>query len=684
MSGPGDDREERHTVGAAPAPRRGDAWRIAALFAAALVPRLAYGLGTRDLSYFADFYFDAEWFRQRAVETLAGHPLSAASHFRAPLYSWFLAAVFRAFGETPDAVRSIQLLLGAANGVLFWSVARRLVSPAGALLAGFLYAGYGMLVFFDGEILTLTLETTLLLLLLRALLARPEPAAFRAGLLLGLSAVLRPTVLPLALPVLAALSPRRAPRAAGAFLLALALPVAPVVLGYRVLLGDWIPISSQGGINFYLGNHAGADGSAAVTPCTDDVDIAVSDRYRDTVEECSRRVAEAHLGRSLRPSEVSRYWFGRGLAFLRERPGEFAHVLLKRAYLLVSSQELDNNQDIPYFLAEHARWILWMPVGAGVIFALGLPGLVGHARRGRDARVVLAAWAVLAAGTVTFLVMSRYRVPLLILLLPYAGESLVEIARMARDRRWRPAERRLVVALLLVVFSSAGLHRAGSRTVRASQHFTLGFAEERAGADRAAAAAYRRSIGFDPSFGQSRYALGNALVRLGEGAAARREYEQLLAGHPRYAPFVANSLGILAANEGDVDGAIAAFRRALAGDPSPLTRANLAQALLTAGRGPEALAVIDAAAADAPPAGEFGVDIADARFATGDSVRAERDLAALVAREPSLARGWLLLAEVRRARGDAAGEAEALRGALRADPRLVDARRRRAELGAAP
>ncbi len=671
-------------------------WPIAAVLAA-LVPRLVYLAQTAHLPYFADFFLDGDWYRERAREALAGEWLSAASHFRGPLYPWFLAGLFRIFGESVHPVRVVQLLLGAANAGLVCAAARRFVSPAGALLAALLYSGYGILVFFDGEVLTLTLETTLLLLFILALTARGRAGAPFAGLLLGGAAILRPSILPLALPAFLYLRaggapsgralPRRAPArrlAPAAFLVALALPVAPVVLGYRALLGDWIPISSQGGINFYLGNHEGADGSAAVTPCTGDVDLAISDRYRDAVEECSRRVAERAVGRPLAPSEVSRYWTERGLAFARARPLEFAHLFLKRAYLALSNQEVDNNQDLPYFLGRHAPWVLAMPVGAGTIVALGIPGLVAASRRSRESRFALLAWGILFLGTVAFLVHSRLRTPLLILLLPFAGEGLARLGEAARARAWRPFERRLIAVLVLLVLSGAGLHRADSGAVRASEHFTLGFAEERAGNDAEAAEAYARAARFDPSFLQARYALGNALARLGRADEARRELEALVAADARYAPFAANTAGILALDAGDVEGAIAAFRRAVAGDPAPTTRGNLGVALLAAGRAAEALPELEAAWASGAVPGEVGVDLARARLDVGDTTRAEADLAALLAREPGLVRGWLLLAQNRRARADRAGEVDALRAALRAEPTLDEARARLAEIGERP
>ncbi|MFN0151283.1 MAG: glycosyltransferase family 39 protein [bacterium] len=687
--------------------RRGAAAALALLlFALALAPRLAYVAQTRDATYFSAFTLDGEWYRLRAEEARDGKLLSAESHFRGPLYGWLLAGYFSIAGESVHAVRVASALLGAANGVLVWVAALRFVSPAGALLAAILYAGYGTLVFFDGEVLTLTLETTLLLAFLIALTSGRRAGPALSGLALGLGTLLRPSVLPLmplAIAYLAASRPDRRARvtAAAAHVVVLALVVAPVLVGYRVLLGDWIPVSSQSGINFFLGNHTGADGSAAIAPSTGELDMMIADRYRDTVAEGSRRVAERAAARPLRPSEVSSHWFARGLEFARSDPAEFAALFAKRAYLVVSNQETDNNQDLPAFVERHAPWLRAMPVGAALLVALGLCSLPWRWRGALERRFALAAVVAMWLSTAVFLVISRYRVPLLILLLPFAGESLAALGRAARAKAWRAFARRALPIGAIFIVCAAGLHTVRSSKVRAAQHVNLGILDERAGDDERAAEEYRFALSLDPSMAQARYALGNALARLGRRGEARAEYEALLVEDPRYAPFVANSAGILALEEGDAAAAVSAFRHALAGDPAPTTRANLGVALFVLAeseRAPdgafsaaarahleESVAELGAAWSSGDVPGDVAVDLTRARLAAGDSARAQADLGAWLDRDARVARtprAWLLSGEIARARGDKAAETDALRRALAIDPSIREARERLSELGA--
>jgi hypothetical protein len=77
---------------------------------------------------------------------------------------------------------------------------------------------------------------------------------------------------------------------------------------------------------------------------------------------------------------------------------------------------------------------------------------------------------------------------------------------------------------------------------------------------------------------------------------------------------------------------------------------------------------------------DIGVDLARARLGLMDTVRAETTLHEVLKVEPRAVRGWLLEAELARARRDAVAEAEALTRAVGLDPSLTEARERLAQI----
>ena len=153
---------------------------MAAIFAAALATRWIY-------------------FHQSGGHPLRDVPLgSAIAHVeRASGEAAGFASLYDAFLAIPpgdlELVRAIQVVLGALNCVLLWSLARTVFSPGVAVAGGLGLAFYGPAVYFSGEILPPVLATCLVLLALLALsraLASSEARPFwLPGLLLGLAAL---------------------------------------------------------------------------------------------------------------------------------------------------------------------------------------------------------------------------------------------------------------------------------------------------------------------------------------------------------------------------------------------------------------------------------------------------------------------------------------------------------------
>ena len=129
-----------------------------------------------------------------------------------PLYPPFLAALYATFGRQVAVVQCVQLVFGAISAVLAAMVGARLLGRAAGRIAGLLAAFYAPTVFFELQLVTPSLSIVLNLAAMLALLgamgwnvdgAQPASAALpktrllftAAGLLLGLSAGVRPDVL---------------------------------------------------------------------------------------------------------------------------------------------------------------------------------------------------------------------------------------------------------------------------------------------------------------------------------------------------------------------------------------------------------------------------------------------------------------------------------------------------------
>ena len=196
------------------------------------------------------------------------HPLGSDT-YHPPGYYYFLAGLYAIAGHSYLVVRIAQSLLGTLTCVGIYFVGRELFDDRAGLLAAALAAAYPPLVFYTGVLLTETLST-FLLTGATCLLLRYTHARFRyallclAGLFLGCATITRSILLitvPFVLLWLLLVDQRwpgwpAATRHALALMMPVVLLVAPVTFRNYQIHHRFILLSTNGGVNFFLG-HGG-------------------------------------------------------------------------------------------------------------------------------------------------------------------------------------------------------------------------------------------------------------------------------------------------------------------------------------------------------------------------------------------------------------------------------------------
>ena len=320
----------------------------------------------------------------------------------------------------------MQALSGTAVCLLVLHLGRRAFSPAAGWIAAAAAALYGPFLYFEGELLPASLAVFLNALALTALLwaadARSTGRWLAAGLLLGLAALNVPSVLlfvPAAL-LWARLRARASLPALGALILGLALAIAPVTLRNRIVGGEWVPISYNAGINFYIGNNPDPERTTRIRPGRE---------WRELTEMPEREAGITGKGAS------SRYFIGRSLEFLAADPGGYLLLQLRKLRQLWRGDEIPRNLD-PYFargwswLLEGLLWIRGLAFPFGLVGPLALTGLVLYLRNPQarspagDLLLLFAAAYMLAV--VLFFVTGRYRLPAIPSLLLFAGYGVTQ------------------------------------------------------------------------------------------------------------------------------------------------------------------------------------------------------------------------------------------------------------------
>jgi 4-amino-4-deoxy-L-arabinose transferase-like glycosyltransferase len=392
---------------------------------------------------------DAEAYHEKALAILAGEWIGERPFYQDPLYPYFLAVLYAFFGESSVLVLCTQALLGAATALLLFWIGRGLYGPRRGLLVGLLAALYSVSLFYDALLLkvslSLFLATLALLLTLRADQGDAEETPGRrrplarwlgAGFAVGLATLTRGNYL-LFIPLLIAWVwwGRRdgVRRTLPAVVLSagIALAVLPVTLHNVAASGELIVITSQAGQNFYIGNFRGNDSGTYTAP-------PFVRAHPDHEEDDMRAEAERRVGRALAPGELSSFYFREGFAEIMAAPSHFLHHTLRKLWLLSNDYEVPDNYSFEYFRREY-RTLLRLPLPSwGAVLPLALCGMA-ISLRDRRALLLTLYLAAYVASVVLFYTNSRYRMPLVPVVLVFAAGGAAQVVVWLRAQRWKTA-----------------------------------------------------------------------------------------------------------------------------------------------------------------------------------------------------------------------------------------------------
>lgn len=571
------------------------------VFGAALLVRLAVLAQVQGSVLAGVLLGDGAFFDRRARAIAAGKWLAQEVFYQAPLYPYVVALFYHLFGAELVVMRVVQAVFGAVSCALVALATRRLLGRGAGWAAGGLLAVYAPAVWLDGLIqkssLTFLLTSTLVWLGTSSRATRPVAAAL-LGVLLGLLVLNRENAVVL-WPVFAAWlatrlsgSPWTRLRPALWFAAGFLLPFLPPLAHNLAVGGEFVPSSTSVGVNFYLGNRAGADGLYTT--------LVPGQEHPDHERVDAERLAEKATGRQLTGMQVSRYWAGRALRDIAADPARWLGLLGRKALLLLNRRELMDADS--YEASRDAAWLLELLsrfIHFGVLLPLTVLGAWATRARWRELWLLQVGALVLGLGITLFFVTARFRLGIVPFLAPFAGAGVVELVARARARRLAavaPALALLAAAALLAFlpttrppFSLRGDPRATTWTNASTALLQAGRAEE-------ARDFARRALELDPGYADAHFNFALVLAALDETSDARVHLRRAVELEPRYAADAEVQLGEMEARAGVPERAVAHFQRAIELDPEKAeAHYDLGLALRQSGLVAEAIPAYEAA-----------------------------------------------------------------------------------------
>lgn len=541
----------------------------------ALAIRFAYLSDISDSPYFRQPLLDSAWYDAKAKAVTEGDLLSRSGSFRVPLYTYFLAGAYAAFGRSFVPPVVMQILLGALTCGLIFLIGRRLFGTLAGAFAGFAFAFYRMAVYSDGEILPTTFFILFTLLAVHYLLNAIERLRMRdcvlAGLFLSLAYITRPEVFLFAgaLGVTAvALKGKRAFRPVAVMGIVLVMTMVAMALRNQAISGRLALFSPQGAVNLYVGNARYSQGKVPLAPPTRFPYGITADPTEDGMVVGCRQSAKERVGRDLSDEELTGFYTRQTLTEIGDDFPRWLGLMARKTCYFFNSYELSDIKYLPRYIERYSSVLRLPLVTYGLVMPFGLVGLwlVAVKRRG-SAWLVSAAFLGSAATCVLFFVVWRFRLPAVPFLAILGGYAVSEMAVAFRRRQWMGLAKLAVPAVLLGLLSLPAwcgiMEKEFTATYIANEAAILTLA----GQTEKAIDVYKEAIAVDPADARPYYYIGKAYGSLGRVEESKQMLEKAAALNPNYVPFTLLATGVTYASQGRFAEAVEYFGRAVEVDP---------------------------------------------------------------------------------------------------------------------
>lgn len=606
---------------------------------------------------------DAESYDNWAQKIAGGEWFGAEVFYQAPLYPYFLGAIYSVFGHDLLAVRAVQALIGSMACVLTTLAASQFFkSRIAGVIAGLMLAVYPPAIFFDGLIQKAVLDglwMALLLWLIALTLDRLRWwVLLIVGLTLGVFALTRENSLALAPIVMVWVlmyrpdnaqadalnstteavrvrwSFARRAMAVAVIALGMAIVLVPVGLRNQSISGEFLITTSQFGPNFYIGNNPQANGT--LTPLRKGRDGPRHERIDATL------LAQAETGRQLSPAEVSQFWFEKSLNYIRAQPGHWMQLLWRKWMLTWNAAEVTDGESIEVYSDYSEAVRLLRPVfHFGVLCPLAVMGAAATWNPRSQRRRLWILWAVaigFAASVAIFYVFARYRYALAPVMCVQAAGGMVVMFDHARRKQWKPLIIPLLCGVAAAVFANWPMMRGTSPRATTLNNLGAKLIEQKD--FNTGEALLRRAIEDRPDYVNARINLAWALAKQDRVEEAQREFAEALAIDPTAVE--AHCLwGRALLDHGRAQESLEHFEAALAIDALHVVSLKKKGAALgMLGRVDESIASLQAAIALMPGDAEAGTNLASALALAGRTNEAVEQCIRTIIANPEYAAAW--------------------------------------------
>jgi tetratricopeptide (TPR) repeat protein len=330
---------------------------------------------------------------------------------------------------------------------------------------------------------------------------------------------------------------QRLPRLAGAFgciVAGLFIGASPCWLHNFFVAKEPVFLSAHGGVNFYIGNNALANGYPKVPP---GMRAGQEGMLKDSIA-----MAEAAEGRPLTRAEVSRHWSAEADKYIRAHFIDWLKLMGLKLKNFWNAYQYDDLSLITLFAEDG---IITPGIRFGLVAALAIPGMVFAGVKYPRSRWVIAAIFLHMAALMPVFVTERYRLAAVPGLLLMAGIGLWELWNNLATAKWTRSLAWCAAASAMAWFVA---WPPQGDNVWSLDYYNTGIEAERAGDLVRAQKNLEIAYAYVPENSEINFALGNLWLEKGDRGRAKEFYRAAIRINARHSSAF-NNLGVLAMDE---------------------------------------------------------------------------------------------------------------------------------------
>jgi 4-amino-4-deoxy-L-arabinose transferase-like glycosyltransferase len=369
-----------------------------------------------------------------------------------------LAQLYAVVSDPLFSALAVQCLLGSLSSVLVYLIAIHFYSQKVGITAGLAAALYGTLIYFDAELLPVTLTIFLILAALYLLLRYRENRGILPLIVAAIAFALAGSATPetlILVPVAAWWIFREPDRGKKArlihsiiFVLAAIVMTTPFVFINHSRGGEKIPYLTDISLRLATANQEQANGRTVTLP-NSARDLGLS--YSSAIETSFRASV-----RELPVTEIGSFWLRRTLSSIADNPLDWIKLELRKLVYLISSYEIATDRPLYYFAQGNfpLSFLLWegalnFPLGIILPLALLAPLATRNSRRSQS--ILLQSVIALSLVTLLFNIFAYQRLLVVPFVIVWAAAGAWGLIELYRKHEYRRFYRWLVLLLVATV-----------------------------------------------------------------------------------------------------------------------------------------------------------------------------------------------------------------------------------------